>query len=720
VSVEKWNPNQGRNKIGEFGAGHVSTKAPAQKQPAEPGKKTQERGLTPRRDQTNRLDRIKGSKAKAARRARKATEPDMSTMRLFAPISKVDEAKRTVYGRACQEMPDRADEIFDYRSSVPYFKEWSASFEKDTDGRSLGNLRAMHGKVAAGKITAIDFNDTELAIDVAAKIVDDGEWSKVLEGVYTGFSIGGSYVGDRISETIGDKTIKRYTAKPAEISLVDSPCIPTARFFDVVKADGAIEKRAFRPPEFEVQGSDEQVAEFAKLLKESSLGMGDVIALLKAKAKADEDEDDGKDGEDGKDGDGKDGADAATPDGAIAEHAHGKTAAAMASSKSEDHAAAAHAHRAAETHFDGKNDDDAAEHHGQMAAYHEQMASHKFAEAAGMLKALFAKREFSADERKAAAKAGHALPDGSFPINSVADLHNAVQAFGRAKDKAAAKAHIIKRAKALGATDALPDSWKAEKDGEKLRTITLKKGIWNVSQFAECLSCLADVCRSAEFDLQAEGDDSGVPAKLRNCLDDLIEVFKEMTEEEADEMLAELKDHAGVGEDDEIEQAVEAAMAIGALRKRLTDPELPIVELAKICGEHEEPCNPAALADMPALVKRLLAKAGARHSKLDMQHLQAAHDHLADLGADCSGSEKAAKGGELNKAVSDELAELRAKVKKLEDQPVPFVTLRTVGKTIAGDPATPTNQPGAATPMKDLVHDPDGRVNMAATVALNS
>lgn len=70
-----------------------------------------------------------------------------------------------------------------------------------------------------------------------------------------------------------------------------------------------------------------------------------------------------------------------------------------------------------------------------------------------------AKREFSTAKRKSAAKAGAALPDGSYPIENESDLHNAVEAFGRAKNPAKVKAHIRARAKALGATGALPDKW---------------------------------------------------------------------------------------------------------------------------------------------------------------------------------------------------------------------------------------------------------------------
>lgn len=71
----------------------------------------------------------------------------------------------------------------------------------------------------------------------------------------------------------------------------------------------------------------------------------------------------------------------------------------------------------------------------------------------------YLKREFTQAERDDAAASGAALDDGSFPVKTVADLHNAIQAVGRAKDPEKAKAHIKARAAALGATSALPDSW---------------------------------------------------------------------------------------------------------------------------------------------------------------------------------------------------------------------------------------------------------------------
>jgi hypothetical protein len=70
-------------------------------------------------------------------------------------------------------------------------------------------------------------------------------------------------------------------------------------------------------------------------------------------------------------------------------------------------------------------------------------------------------RDFSGARRKQLAAKGMAMKDESFPIETEGDLENAVKLVGRAKDPAKAKAHIRKRAKALGAEAKLPDSWAA-------------------------------------------------------------------------------------------------------------------------------------------------------------------------------------------------------------------------------------------------------------------
>jgi hypothetical protein len=72
-----------------------------------------------------------------------------------------------------------------------------------------------------------------------------------------------------------------------------------------------------------------------------------------------------------------------------------------------------------------------------------------------------ATKAWTAEERDKAAKRGAAMPGGRYPIKDKADVAKAVRAVGRGKgDHAKIRAHIKKRAKALGAMDLIPDTWK--------------------------------------------------------------------------------------------------------------------------------------------------------------------------------------------------------------------------------------------------------------------
>ena len=257
----------------------------------------------------------------------------MSALDLFLPLAKVDLDRRLVTGVATAETPDRSGEIFDYGSSKPYFEKWSAEAAAASGGKSLGAVRAMHGSVAAGKLTDIAFDDDAKRVTVCAKIVDDDEWRKVQEGVYTGFSQGGRYVKRWADPETG---LIRYTAEPHEISLVDLPSVPDATF-DVVKG-GVVERRGFASR-----------------------------------------------------------AEPTDPD------------------------------MNAENEADDDCDAD--------------------------------KREFSAGERKKDAEEGVAMPDGSYPIRSPKDVENAVRDYHRSGKKPDVKAHIIARAKTIGAESTLPEDW---------------------------------------------------------------------------------------------------------------------------------------------------------------------------------------------------------------------------------------------------------------------
>lgn len=191
----------------------------------------------------------------------------IETASVYFAIKSVDEEQRLVYGRATQETLDRQGEVLDYEASKPYWEEWIKESQEASGGKSMGNVRVMHRPdIAAGKLVRVDFNDQEKSIDVAAKVVDDAEWQKVLEGVYTGFSQGGKYISkknDPLVTGFGGMPAVRVVIAPKELSLVDRPAVPSATFFEVVKADGSTEQRSFKGDNMSEQ-TELPIAEEAK------------------------------------------------------------------------------------------------------------------------------------------------------------------------------------------------------------------------------------------------------------------------------------------------------------------------------------------------------------------------------------------------------------------------------------------------------------------------
>ena len=83
----------------------------------------------------------------------------MNDMNLFVLITKIDAAQRLVYGVVTAEAPDVSGEVCDYASTKPHYQKWSQNFMSASGGKSFGNLRAMHGNVAAGKLVDISFSE---------------------------------------------------------------------------------------------------------------------------------------------------------------------------------------------------------------------------------------------------------------------------------------------------------------------------------------------------------------------------------------------------------------------------------------------------------------------------------------------------------------------------------------------------------------------------------
>lgn len=74
--------------------------------------------------------------------------------------------------------------------------------------------------------------------------------------------------------------------------------------------------------------------------------------------------------------------------------------------------------------------------------------------------------DVSAAARERAEERGQAMRGGRFPIRNRADLQNAIRAVGRARGgesgRRSVRRFIIKRARALNATNMIPDTWRSD------------------------------------------------------------------------------------------------------------------------------------------------------------------------------------------------------------------------------------------------------------------
>ena len=164
------------------------------------------------------------------------TEGD--SVRLSMPLTKVDEGRRIVSGFASLDNLDKQDDIVTTEASMEAFAKFR------------GNIREMHQPSAIGKMVSFKeekYFDPESkkfykGVFVSAYISKGAQdaWEKVLDGTYTGFSIGGrmNKWDDAYDEDLEKsiRVIKEYDL--IELSLVDSPANQFANIMSVEKVDG--------------------------------------------------------------------------------------------------------------------------------------------------------------------------------------------------------------------------------------------------------------------------------------------------------------------------------------------------------------------------------------------------------------------------------------------------------------------------------------------------
>lgn len=350
-----------------------------------------------------------------------------------------------VYGKATGPDVDLDEQICDpawLRKAMPDWMTW-------------GNLREMHQPIAAGV-------GLELAAEgddwmVKSKVVDDRTAKKIEDGALKGYS-----VGIKNAQVVKDASApggRIVGGQIVEVSYVDRPCNPTATLA-IAKAVGADSE--LKPVEAEPDDAGLSDDDRAKAI--------DLVKTI------------GPDGELDEQPDIEGGQQAITLIAKLisyeaAELAAGHLDEACDISLLVSAVECLKCWLAKEQGAQNGEDDDAISYVALAAKFGWTPAEvDAMPQEAKSALAALAKRDFSAQERRDAADSGAAMPDGSFPIHNREDLENAIKLAGHAKDPAAAKAHIKQRARALGAEDMIPDSWKtAEPDTTKTTEADLRK-----------------------------------------------------------------------------------------------------------------------------------------------------------------------------------------------------------------------------------------------------
>ena len=163
---------------------------------------------------------------------------DGDSIRLSMPFGKVDIEKRIVSGFASLDNVDKQYDIVTTEASMSAFAKFR------------GNIREMHQPSAVGKM--LNFKEEKYfdpetkkfykGVYVSTYISKGAQdaWEKVLDGTYTGFSIGGrmNKWDDAYNEELDKaiRIIKDYDL--VELSLVDSPANQFASIMSVEKVDG--------------------------------------------------------------------------------------------------------------------------------------------------------------------------------------------------------------------------------------------------------------------------------------------------------------------------------------------------------------------------------------------------------------------------------------------------------------------------------------------------
>lgn len=371
----------------------------------------------------------------------------MTVAYAWAPITKTeeqDDGTLMVYGPAASSDLDRDQQRLNADWLDRAMPEWA----------QIGNIREQHdAKRAVGVGVGLSKAD-DGQHHIAAHIVDDQAIKKIKAKVLKGFSVG--IKNPRVvlgkADAPGGEVVD---GSICEISVVDRPCNPNT-LFEIAKADGAGALEAVEDAGVVEKTDAEAFGIPADVYDALPEGVRTALTSLAA-------------------------AGAAVSTDAVKAEASVATGAVVSSPSFL-------------LKLDGLPVDEDMIRGLVDARVSEQLGA-------------LDKADLSAAGRRKAAASGAAMPDGSYPIKTKADLRKAIKAVGRGNaDHSAIRKHIIKRAKALGLEAMVPDNWNADgslKDANKADEEVVAKA----EQILRDVRALAPSLTKADDDTAGGGED---------------------------------------------------------------------------------------------------------------------------------------------------------------------------------------------------------------------
>jgi hypothetical protein len=208
--------------------------------------------------------------------------------------------------------------------------------------------------------------------------------------------------------------------------------------------------------------------------------------------------------------------------------------------------------------------------------------------------------------------------------------------------------------------------------------VDVKKGLYELREFASMLENLGYLCSAAEYEKQMEGDNSPLPEAMRTWLASGVEIFQAMSKEETDELMERLQAAKKADTSADIQKA-------GARYSKMTKQTLAgIHKMIRECDK--------ALGDMGYDRDDVEDMEHKSDTQVDVVKADASAEALADMGA--------------------QLKDLINKVARLEAEPVaPKGVLRAVDKADDG-----TTSKSDAIDERDLVKSSTGDVDLTASM----